>query len=989
MSAHATSRFSCWVVLTRWLSLLLVVLPGHLVAGALVPDEPLAPTVSDVTNSSAVIEWVAPTSNGAPVDGYAVQYRAAASSSASNTEWTVLDDEAIGRKAATVNEVQKIVTRCDPGHAPSDGTFELTLNFHSITDFDEETVAITNFLPVNATAAEVKAALENLENVEKVDVSRGYESTNGHVDAANRDGADAGGGGGGYTWLVTFRYSSDVLAQLPTADIPLLGVHKTSISCAWSGEGSPVTVQEVRKGTRNYAYCTDDCSYELHGLSPSTLYLFSVKAHNEYGWSAASKDTPPVATLASRPPNRPEAPLLTSSSASSLSLRIEAPESSLNGKFLMYDVQYRAVGLDANGSPTDWIDCTSTTCSYGSLAAAMSSFAPSNIQLVGNRYKSDFVIYGSELASATDYEVRVRFANPFGSSPWSGASATFRTKAGGPSAPAAPAVLTVSGTTASLAWVAPAAHGSTILDYEVQHRLVNAAQEQLWVDEPSPVSGLVGLNRAERQMVRTTAPFGANVIDGHFVLAFVHSGLMDRDPEGKSKTDPIAFNATAAEVKEKLEALDNVGRLQRVQRSAYPAVGGGKVFAWTITFDPEVHTGDVPTFKEVYNTLRSDDSSSTAGLVVTELVAGLAAVPAATLSHEVAGLEAYTNYQFRVRARNALGYSSWSAASSVHRTLTVVSSSSSTSSTEVSTTVSSDGLGLGQKLVTAETGLQAANNDDPDYVFGAGIGGRNSSRGGHGIVVITAYSYGQQLVFAPGQSRQTTFFFAEASGSGTTQAYTVPKSLPGNYKVKSVEIKVWGAGGGGGTAPQAPHDDPLNAGGGGGFAQGVFAVTEGEELTIVVGGGGEGFKSGKGAAGGYNGGGDGGSGDFGGGGGGGASVVFRSSTGDTLIIAGGGGGGGVSDYCCAEGGGGGGVTGGRGAAPTTTPRDNTGLDPYNDFNDPRDNEGFPPYHQNLNKGYAPDANLTALASAGAGATQSFGGGAGDMVRVAPCPCVLK
>ena len=398
------------------------------------------------------------------------------------------------------------------------------------------------------------------------------------------------------------------------------------------------------------------------------------------------------------------------------------------------------------------------------------------------------------------------------------------------------------------------------------------------------------------------------------------------------------------------------------------------MFAWTVTFDPEVHTGDVPMFREVYNTLVSDAPNKNAGIIVTELVAGLAAVPTLSLSHEVFGLEPYTNYHFRIRARNAVGYSAWSSPSDTERTLAVVSE-------DVSTVVHdlSD-----QKMVTATDLYMAANSDDPDYVYGAGVGGLNSSRGGDGIVVITAYSYGQQLVFADGQSRQTTFFYAEANGEGTSQSYIVPSSLPGNYKVRSVEIKVWGGGGGGGTAPQAPHNEPLNAGGGGGFAQGVFEVTEGEILTILVGGGGEGFKSGKGAKGGFNGGGIGGDGDFGGAGGGGASQVIRASSNETLIIAGGGGGGGVSDYCCAAGGGGGGIEGRRGQAPTTTPRDNTGLDPYDDFHDPRDDTGFPPYHQNLDKGFAPDANLTALASAGAGATQYLGGGAGDMVRLLLC-----
>ena len=157
--------------------------PCSVCDASLVPSAPLTPSVSDVTNSSVVVSWQQPVANGAPVDRFRLQYRSVADS-----EWTVLDDESIGRKLATVREVQKVTTRCDQGHAPTDGTFELTLNFNSITDLDRETVAITNFIPFNATAAELKAALESLENVAQVDVSRGYESTNGHVDAANPDG---------------------------------------------------------------------------------------------------------------------------------------------------------------------------------------------------------------------------------------------------------------------------------------------------------------------------------------------------------------------------------------------------------------------------------------------------------------------------------------------------------------------------------------------------------------------------------------------------------------------------------------------------------------------------------------------------------------------------------------------------------------------------------------------------------------------------------
>ena len=90
---------------------------------------------------------------------------------------------------------------------------------------------------------QMKAALEALENVVEVDVSRGYESFTGHVDAPDRGMVPSSGGG--YTWLVTFYYDR-VLDKLPTADIPSLGLHKTSISCP----GAEVEVSEIVKGMR-------------------------------------------------------------------------------------------------------------------------------------------------------------------------------------------------------------------------------------------------------------------------------------------------------------------------------------------------------------------------------------------------------------------------------------------------------------------------------------------------------------------------------------------------------------------------------------------------------------------------------------------------------------------------------------------------------------------------------------------------------------------
>lgn len=67
------------------------------------------------------------------------------------------------------------------------------------------------------------------------------------------------------------------------------------------------------------------------------------------------------------------------------------------------------------------------------------------------------------------------------------------------------------------------------------------------------------------------------------------------------------------------------------------------------------------------------------------------------------------------------------------------------------------------------------------------------------------------------------------------------RSLPGAganqhaLAVKSLIVRLWGAGGGGGSYPRANGD---SGGGGGGFTTGVLPVTPGEKLTIIVGQGG-------------------------------------------------------------------------------------------------------------------------------------------------------
>ena len=126
-------------------------------------------------------------------------------------------------------------------------------------------------------------------------------------------------------------------------------------------------------------------------------------------------------------------------------------------------------------------------------------------------------------------------------------------------------------------------------------------------------------------------------------------------------------------------------------------------------------------------------------------------------------------------------------------------------------------------------------------------------------------------------------------GSGTFGVYTVPCGIT------SVDIAVWGAGGGQGSGIESDSYPGQTGGGGGGYASGTLAVTGGQTLHVSAGEGGGTNSNPDGNA--FKGGGEGGgspSGD--GGGGGGLAGVFSvaapslSSAPHAYVVAGSGGG---------------------------------------------------------------------------------------------------
>ena len=260
---------------------------------------------------------------------------------------------------------------------------------------------------------------------------------------------------------------------------------------------------------------------------------------------------------------------------------------------------------------------------------------------------------------------------------------------------------------------------------------------------------------------------------------------------------------------------------------------------------------------------------------------------------------------------------------------------------------------LGGKGSTPGLGL-----GEPDYLSGVAMGGAPGQDGGPGLVVVRYYVHNQ-----PTPSVSTFVYQDPAVFGPEPQLYVVPKSPVAGIVTSHVDIKAWGAGGGGGATDKG-------VGGAGAFVALRLAVKEGDILAIRVGGGGGGAKGSSGGLGGYNGGGKGGYGHRGGGGGGGASTVHLLLKDDDpravrgaeelsavipVMVAAGGGGGGSTDYCCGHGGAGSGAgdnkgTGAPGSFPHATPRDITGRpEEYrygNDsYGDERDTTGLPPYHE--------------------------------------------
>ena len=428
-------------------------------------------------------------------------------------------------------------------------------------------------------------------------------------------------------------------------------------------------------------------------------------------------------------------------------------------------------------------------------------------------------------------------------------------------------------------------------------------------------------------------------------------GESDFDPGTATRTELIPYNADAAFVESALRKLSPLSTGVSVRRHGPDARGG---YTWRVTLDwdtgvlksgVDIRTG-IPSIIADPVALGGTWTLAGSGVVVTQVRTAQAAEFLSRINATIGDLPSSTLLQFRARSMSAVGTSEWSIPSPRVRTLAPPPL------TEAELALRPGGFPnvtiplppppAGSRMLSG-TRRFVANGAaaDADYMAGVALGGRPGEDGGPGLVVLTTFLYSQ------GQVDKVTMTYQDpAIYNGRPQVYIVPSSPVRGSSIDFVDVKLWGAGGGGGSTNHS-------LGGAGAFVQGRLAVKAGDVLLVLVGGGGEGMSGDRGGKGGFNGGGDGGDGEFGGGGGGGASSITKAGYAFPLMIAAGGGGAGSTDYCCGHGGPGAAAvvdergTGIGGESPVDTPTDNEGdaARVRAEFNDERDESGLPALHE--------------------------------------------
>ena len=350
----------------------------------------------------------------------------------------------------------------------------------------------------------------------------------------------------------------------------------------------------------------------LSGLRNGSTYELQARATNARGtgaWSASVFGTagtpgPPVVTTLPK----------------NASLDLSWTAASDNGsEVTAYDVQYRA---GSSGAWTSWPHTGTTRTA---------------------------TITG--LTNSTEYEVRVRARNARGDGSWSTVKATPVPEK--PDAPAAP-TLTSSGTTMTVAWTAPLANGADITDYDIEYSSDNGAN---WTPH---------LHSSYTSTTLTTPYLTSHLVPLDF-------GTLS--PNGLTVTnETVSNNEGVYKIGQTLGALKvQVSAIATQIRTLSVYYAGTKPTAETLhthgtkLFSLDLSQGVLGSGSGTIPAPAADSyfwAASTQDLTTSTRTIRLDWPTISTSTTDtISSLTNGTTYQVRVRARNSVGTSDWSAAS--------------------------------------------------------------------------------------------------------------------------------------------------------------------------------------------------------------------------------------------------------------------------------------------------------------------------------------
>lgn len=825
----------------------------------------------------------------------------------------------VGRVMATneakPREVQLIETRADEGQSITSGFFRLSMQKDGLFDADPESPSTTPWISYSASEGEIVNALESLGNIESVQVKR--------------SGPDAQGG---YQWTVTFMDAGEAY--------PALQVVASTLDASFLGSQiRTVGVSEIRPGRTSSFACLnnpdkrdpykDKCFFDDSSVEPYKVYLYRVRAlvrdlRGTLVWSHYSNPSRTISIPGGRK-------LATASNIQVISIAED----------------YFRVQLQ--GAPEG-----------AKIQIQMSAGVWQTLPRATSGDSSDFV--AGNLEADTDYLVRALV-------PGQDATHTTTKTIHTAEKSRSDIELSVNPSGPESILVTWAQNHDRVLEFQMQAReLKDGRRSTEFLDGDNSLWSYVNMEgqppyyagQAEVQTITTRIDPGSGVINGgSFTLAF-------RDT--RSPTSALPYDISASALRTALSGLGITAK--SVTRSSRTTEHG---YTYTIVFNSIYHQGDQPPLVVISESISRDSDGYWSGpggpVAVSTIKNGILpryAPQSEYLNATVNGLKPYTWYAFRMReihidtdsGRQSAG--SWT--DPVGPIRTEMSPETLVDAPPNLDLLDARSRALANIILDIGVNGSAPHADDPQYVNGVGVGGGLNTggigseqygfAGGPGLVSIRPRSI-QGSGIAESFWPAKLFFY-----TGSTEVYEIPN----DPLIDSLEVKLWGAGGGStGMSPETAH------GGAGAFLQATLSkqILTGA-LHVRVGGGGH--AGGSQGQGGWNGGGSGGKGVLrhGAGGGGASSILLHSSMDTPILTAAGGGGAGGSDYCCAN--------GGDAHQSGSTPDSSLVLLGLDDV-DP--NTRLFADHNNKDIGHAPLADYSILAVPGFAGSTILGGQGGQ------------